>query len=256
MPKALRVLQVTTVSNEGDFRSPDANERRLRVLDEALKVAAKKRCDLVQLPAGFFAVTAPAQWRRYVEVHVAERARRSGIAVVGGVDADDEHEKSADLPYYGFVVSRTGTLRVHVRQRSSRNPAGDPDKGVIATKKNRIAPEQRIVRIGAHRVALVVCGEQHNPWSRDAIRDKNLTAVLVCGHEGLGQGLVPAIQAVAKAAGCHALHVQHLRAGSRGAFHHVDRQGIDHPAPVDEVPEWRTARWSYAFRNIRKWAVA
>lgn len=251
MAKAFRVMQVTTVSSDDDFRQVAANERRLKVLDQALEIASKKGCDLVQLPAGFFAASTRDASKMFVEQQVVPRVRAHAVAVLGGVDADTNRKKSAALPYFGFLVRRSGHSRLFERQLSSRNPRSKDTDGVLATKKNAINWRRRVATIASHRIALLICGEQHNPWSRQRLRGRGLTAVFVCGHEGLGQGLVATLQAVARSAECDALHVQHLAAGGHGSFHHVDRQGIDAPVEVGEHPEWREAQWSYTFRQLR-----
>jgi len=240
--KALRVLRVTTASTVGYFRNHEANPRRFNVLQSALEQAAKERCTLVHLPAGFFTVNTPNQWRRYVETNVAPLATRFDIGIAGGVDADNIHEKSSALPYYGFLMSREGTLRVCERQKSSRNP--NSDDPVAATEGNQFESATRIFRVGEHSVALVICGEMHSPWNRANLRGKGLSAVLVCGHKGLGQGLVPTLEAVNRAAECSVLHVQHLANARKGAFHAVMRSG-EHESATGSIVHSPDGWWRY-----------
>lgn len=248
--KALRVLQVTTDS--GSMREVEDNERRLGVLAEALAIAEKKRCPVVQVPAGFLAVARGGDPEAAVEAllraRVAPLARKKRIAIVGGVDVAHRGEKHAALPYYGFVIDDGGTLYGPWKQQS--NTGDQSDRGTPATEANAVKIHERLVPIGGRTGTLLVCGEMHNKWTRQGLAECSPDVVFVSGHDGYTR-VTRSVRSVVLHGGAPTLHVQHLSGPASGAFHMVD-QLAEHVSDAGKVVRDPSGRWwRYTLRVLR-----
>src|SRR5581483_4133143 len=107
---------------------------------------------------------------------------------------------------------------------------------------------ERVISAKAYRFAVLVCGEMHNRKIREALGSLDLEAVLVSGHSGLGQGLVPTLRAISSAVGVPAVHAQHL-VGKTGKLHFVSARGTSVPKPVIGRIVAREPVWAAA--NVR-----
>jgi hypothetical protein len=92
------------------------------------------------------------------------------------------------------------------------------------------APDSAVQAVGHRAFRLnvatflpLLCGEMHNPGIRDVIAASGPEVVLVAGHAGLGQGLVPSLSALSNAGTRLAIHTQHL---TTRANHHWMRDGV------------------------------
>ena len=84
---------------------------------------------------------------------------------------------------------------------------------------------ERVSKEKGGNVVPLVCGEMHNERIRQVAATLKPRVIAVCGHDGLGQGLVPALLALNDRSGAAAIHCQHLDPSSAGHHHAVDRAG-------------------------------
>jgi hypothetical protein len=228
----MRLMQ--TLVGYGGFRQVEGNDRRLAMLDDLLAAAVRESAELVLLPGGYLSVGREAEVPAAVgEVRV--RARRAGVAVIGGVDGPIPAEAEEDdlvrgrlLPFFGFAV---GAVRPEVantlwRQASTRNyhpewlSADDTPGG------------QRIVVCGETRVGVLVCGELSNWRTRELFAAARPRLVVDAGHIGMGQGLIPGMSCWNSALDCAVAHAQHVRWGA--SHHFITEDGTQMSSLTDE----------------------
>jgi hypothetical protein len=249
----MRVFQ--TVVTSGQFHDFNANADKVRLVETLAKIGADAQCDLLHLPAGIWVAR---DMRRLNEfIHTASRiACRHKIAIVGGTDIRRSKKpkletkrqvtkgKKTLLPNFGFAVDVLGNCygeNGQWRQLSTTNANAKVASAVDAP--------QRIFGVNGSHVAVVVCGEMHNQAIRTAIAKEHPHVVLVSGHLGLGQGLIPTLIAFYKAAHVPILHSQHL-AGKNTKLHMIDIRGISRPVSVRSALQVPPPTWVAAV--IRK----
>jgi hypothetical protein len=221
----MRVFQ-TVISVEG-FREFDTNVEKEQLLEKLAKLGAEAQCNILHLPAGFWIARNAAGLDNPIR---AARiiARRYGLAIVGGIDIPGSEKTTARkqargrsrFPFFGFAVDDFG--RRYGENGQWRQVSSTSDNAADA---DAIDAGRRMFRVNDSRVAVLVCGEMHNPAIRTAIANEEPNLVLVSGHHGLGQGLIPTLKALHNATGVAVLHSQHLR-GLGAKLHMVDARGI------------------------------
>jgi len=207
---------------------------------------------VLQLPAGFVLALDVADADSFIRA-AARIGRRQGIAIVGGVDLrgakrrrkktkkrNRRAAKKRRLPYLGFATERSG--RCHGLLASWRQVSTDNDDAIDAPV---LDVAERVISAEACRFAMLLCGEMHNRKILEALASLNLGAVLVSGHCGLGQGLVPTLRAISSVVRVPAVHVQHL-VGKSGKLHFVSASGTSVPKPVISRMVAREPVWAAA----------
>jgi len=236
----MKFLQ-TLVSSTG-FRDPAHNPDRLEVFDRLLAVVTEHDADLVVLPGGYLTVPAVQDVPGAI-AELSRRADRAGIAVIGGVDvatpsADDPKTAARDakraataaLPYFGFASGRAafGADPGRRWQQSSSTSANawdvpDPD----------VPGPDRVVVLGTTRIGVLICGELFSSRGRESMAGLGLSLVVDLGHVGMGTGVTPAMENIARNGGCAVAHAQHV--GWGGSHHFVAADGVRDSVPTDEL---------------------
>ncbi|MGB9458501.1 MAG: hypothetical protein WCB12_20800 [Bryobacteraceae bacterium] len=186
VPHRATQILICTVGGHGPACKPIENRDRFVALKKLLDAAKERRAvDLVVLPGGYFfaAQENPDEMPLLREIWAAIEER--SIAVCFGVDTGHKRPnnkkavKEQRLPSHGFAWTPE---RGHVgpwRQRStSRLDQRDmsPD----------LANEERYIRVGTQRVALLMCGELFNPKLRSAVQAQGITVAVDMAHTGRG----------------------------------------------------------------------
>jgi hypothetical protein len=224
----MRVLQ-TAVSTQG-FRQPGSNSDKTKLLEDLAAEAQRRKCSLLLVPAGFWCVNTPAGWAQLVAT--ARRiAKKRKIAIVGGIDVGRSLGKGGitktmvqqrAIPYFGFAVDSKG---------KTHGPGG-LWRQISSTSKNAVHvplvnSAARPINVAGWRVAVVLCGEMHSPYVRVVMGALRPDLVVVAGHAGLGQGLVPSLTAMNGVTGAAVVHSQHLSSYAR--MHMVSSSGASKP---------------------------
>lgn len=224
----MRILQ-TAISTVG-FRQPASNTDKTTLLDELAAEARRQKCSLLLVPAGFWCVeTSPG----CVPLVATARkiAKKHKVAIVGGIDVGKRLGKGGitkkmiqqrAIPYFGFAVDSKG---------KTYGPGGFW-RQISSTSKNAVhgAPVNlaaRLVGVAGRTIAVVLCGEMHSTYVRDAIGPLRPELVVVAGHAGLGQGLGPSLKAMNSVTGTAVVHTQHLTTYAR--MHMVTSTGASKP---------------------------
>ena len=247
----MRILQ-TVVSAVG-FREVGYTTAKRDLLDGLASFAAETSCDVLHLPAGFVLAADIADADSFIRV-AAGIGRRHDVAIIGGVDLPEAKRRrkkkrrkrnrravrTRRLPYLGFATEPSG--RCHGLRASWRQVSTDSEDAEDAPD---LDVAERVIAVRGCRLAVLVCGEMHNPGIRGALKSLDLGAVLVSGHRGLGQGLVPTLRAVSSVTGVPTLHAQHL-VGKSGSLHCVGGRRASNPMPrigriVAHEPGWGAA---------------
>jgi hypothetical protein len=223
----MRVVQ-TAISTQG-FRQPAFNTDKTTLLEDLALLASQRKCSLLVVPAGFWTVTTFAGCGHFVAT--ARRiATQRKIAIVGGIDVEKVAKggitrtmvQGSAIPYFGFAVDSKG--QIHGPGGVWRQISSTRKNAVHASPVNLAA---RLINVAGWKVGVVLCGEMHSPYVRAAIGALRPDLVVVAGHAGLGQGLVPSLSATNRATGTAVVHCQHLT--SRANMHMVTANGASKP---------------------------
>jgi hypothetical protein len=223
----MKVLQAA-ISTQG-FREPVSNADKTTLLEDLALLARRKGCSLLLVPAGVWNVPAFAGCAQLVAT--ARRiAKKRKIAIIGGIDVGklgkggitNQMVRHRAIPFFGFAVDSKG---------KTYGPGG-LWRQISSTSKNAVhAPPvnlaARLVNVAGWKVAVVLCGEMHSPYVRGFIGALKPDLVVVAGHAGIGQGLVPSLKAMSSATGTAVVHAQHLATKAR--MHMVTAIGISKP---------------------------
>jgi len=244
----MRMLQVV-ISRTG-FRQIAGNPERLVLLDILILLAVRLQARLLVIPAGFLAARNEQEMRALV-VEVGRRALAAGIAVIGGVDAAwvatkrartlDDAVRAGRLPFFGFAVGTVvlGPESVHPWRQVSI----DNQNAEYVAEEN-LPGAGRVVLIDGLPVAVLVCGELYNRRARAAICALRPRLVVDTGHESMGQGLIPAMRSVARAAGCPVAHAHHLAGYQTQRIHFINAQGGRESVPANAHVERSGRLWA------------
>ena len=209
-----------------------------------MRVVTQRDAKLLIIPAGF--LTAKSEGAVVYQVaEVAKLAEKARLAIIGGVDvyatelskrASESGERIAELvsrgrlPYFGFAVGRV-TLRKDCRH---------PWRQTSTTSKNakRVADADlpgadRLVRVAGRQVGVLICGELFNGRARRQMAQLRADLVVDLGHQGMSQGLIPAMRNLATEGECSVAHSQHL---TWGKIHLVDARGRQASQAADANP--------------------
>jgi hypothetical protein len=249
----MRIFQ--TVISVKRYHEFDANADKDQLLEQLAKLCLDAACELLHLPAGFWIVRGVGEVDRPIQA--ARRiARHHGLAIVSGIDIPYSKRsklgktgRNGLLPSFGFAIDASG--RCYGESGQWRQLSATRDDAKLASP---IVARQRMLVVNDSRVAVVLCGEMHNPAIRRAIAEEKPNVILVSGHKGLGQGLVPTLRAFHRATvqvgrGVAVLHSQHLK-GQGASLHMVDARGISRPIPVRPNIKVSSPLWAAA--TIRK----
>ena len=249
----MRIFQ--TVISVERFHDVNANVDKEQLLEELAKQCLDAECELLHLPAGFWSVREVGEIDGRIQA-TRRIARRHGLAVVGGIDISHSKKsklsktrRKGPLQSFGFGIDSAG--RCYGENGQWRQLSASRDDATFASP---IDARQRMLVVNDSRVAVVLCGEMHNPAIRRAIAEENPDVILVSGHKSLGQGLVPTLEAFHRATvqvgrGVAVLHSQHLK-GKGASLHMVDARGISHPIPARANIKVSSPLWAAA--TIRK----
>jgi hypothetical protein len=243
----MKILQVN-VSSEG-FRDLQSNADRLQALDAVCAHAASNGCEVVQLPAGFL-FAASKQAVNAQAAHFGTAAKKHGVYVIAGVDAFNGSKRrlakaalvNRGLPFYGFAFDQSGVRLARWRQQCTTSGNG--------TLQNRVDVAARTITVAsgaaAKKLCVLMCGEIFSTPNRDLLAitpSGTFDAVLDIGHSGMGNGLLRAMQNIAKGTRVPVLHCQHLT-GS-GSIHHIDAQQRAVSVGVNsaQLPGWAQTPW-------------
>jgi len=247
----VRILQ--TIVSAAGFRETGYTDIKTRLLDQLASLAAQHSCEVLQVPAGF--VIAADLLGADSFIRTAGRiSRRRGVAIVGGIDLpgakrtqkktkrkrDRRAIENRRLPYLGFATEPSG--RCHGLRGSWRQVSTDNRNALYAPM---LDVRNRVIGANGARIAVLLCGEMHSKRIRETLEAVGVRAVLVSGHCGLGQGLVPTLRAISSVTGVPSVHSQHL-VGMGGRLHFVGARGSSAPRSVfhnlaADEPIWAAA---------------
>jgi hypothetical protein len=178
----LRILAMS-VCRKG-MRESGTNPARIILAQEAIDAGRADRSSCVLFPAGY--VCGVDEDEAYnAAANIVKAAKSKRIAVVVGADvtafprgskrkggkrdhADlDEQVESGTMPFYVMAWSPGGRIRWW-RQRSYKHG-----------RFTRDADERRVLRVGAHDVDVVICGEMFNRAIRDALAAQPRSSALL-----------------------------------------------------------------------------
>lgn len=226
----MKVLQTAISSDE--FRDPASNVDKTTLLEVLALLTSRNRCSLLVVPAGFWGVPSMAAWGP-LRARVRRIARRHRIAIVGGIDVGQLGKdgitngmvKNRKIPFFGFAADSKG--RVHGPDSRWQQTSSTCENAAHAQPVNLAA---RLVHIAGLEVAVVVCGEMHSAHVRKFVGSLCPDLVVVVGHAGIGQGLVPSLKAMNSATEAPVVHAQHLT--TKAKMHMVTAQGASIPVPT------------------------
>ncbi|QRK11536.1 hypothetical protein JQX13_16555 [Archangium violaceum] len=193
----------------------------------ALLMKAKtKNCDVVVLPAGFWSARDNKHRDRLI-ADAQKAAQAHGVALIAGVDVvwppvlkegiPASMVKNEAIPFFGFAVTRDGTLHGPWQQLSiiSAHTGTAP----------AMAHRKRIVDIAGTRIIVLICGEMLNEDYRQPLGSATADLVVDIGHSTYKR-VRQTMRVVARLANKPALHVQHLSFMDTMIF--IDRHGQEH----------------------------
>ena len=182
----MRIL-VCTVGKDGPARKVADNSKRLKALEDLLDRALKIRggVDLIVLPGGYFFSPEPNPAKMPMLKQIWAAIKKRGVAVCFGIDTGHKQPLAADtvrrnrLPAFGFAWTAANGRLGPWRQRSTNHHnQRDAGQGLIT--------EDRSFRVGAYRVAPLVCGELFNRRILAALQTRGVNIVVDLVHTGKG----------------------------------------------------------------------
>ena len=250
----MKIAQVAVGLDGFRCAGHEFQEERLALFERVLEHAHGHSCDLLVLPAGFWYAPTKLEYTRHLYRIIGKA--KDKVAIVGGIDTEfvaETEDQSLGIFALGITGETMPTLQIRPRLRSfgfacSADQTIFHWQQVSTTNKDceRVQPDKnqpiQLSRrtISAPRddeawtVLALTCGEMHNRHIRKLLQvaPNRFTAVVISGHNGLGQGLVQSLTAVSKAAGkkgsfCPVVHAQHL-ASLQSSLHFIDTKGRHH----------------------------
>jgi hypothetical protein len=215
----MKVMSVN--ASRAGLWEPERNDERTQAFEHTLDAAVREKVALLLLPGGFWSGRT-ASARAKITDALQEAAERTGIAIVTGVDdvaAKKGRKGDGNVECYGILITRQGELLGPWQQLSTTSDDSVDESIDADSVRERVSKER-----GGDVVPLI-CGEMHNERIRQVTASLKPRVVAVCGHVGLGQGLVPALQALNNRSGAAAIHCQHLDPNSTGHHHAIKRSG-------------------------------
>jgi hypothetical protein len=144
----------------------------------------------------------------------------------------DDLIRSGRLPFFGFAARPTRAEPEVPIWRQASVTSWDAEFAPDA----RLPDGDRVVRVGDRCVAVLLCGELFSDRARDRVTKLGADAVVDLGHARMGQGLIPAMTSVAKAAKKPVAHSQHLVGRTGRSLHFVAADGTQRSVLTDGAP--------------------
>jgi hypothetical protein len=214
------------------FRDPKHNAVRLAMQDVLLSVARLKGVDLLVLPGGYLAAETLAERDRLI-AEVGRRAEAAGVTVAFGIDLPASPEgkaaRSVVLPYYAAVRGPASAGPWQQTSSTSENAADVSDADV--------PDAARVVVVAGCRVGVLICGELFSWWARESFAGLNLGLAIDVGHYGMGTGVTPAMENIARNGNCAVAHTHHVAGWNDQSLHFV-RPGGERQSVSISDREW------------------
>lgn len=228
-----------TLAKANGFRDAESNPVRLAALDRLLRVAREQSAEVVLLPGGFVTASTSSEFTQ-LQNELKGRADDFRIGLLVGIDrvADADHpdvtgkagvSAALKLPYFGFALGEyqceSSPQAVWQQTSSTKDNAWD-------VAEENVPGSNRVVSYCGKRIGLLICGELFSIPARESMANLGLDLVVDLGHSGMGTGVTPAMENIARNGRCAVAHSQHVVYWGSQSLHFVGADGVRNSVPL------------------------